>query len=40
MDTIAPLLAIPLLAAKLQAAGVPRQLVLVVGGQHGLETAR
>jgi len=37
-DNIAPPSQSEELAAKLQAAGVPVQLVLVVGGQHGLET--
>lgn len=37
-DTIAPPSQSQLLAAKLQKAGVPVQLVLVAGGQHGLET--
>lgn len=38
-DNIAPPSQSERLAAKLQAAGVPVQLVLVAGGQHGLETA-
>jgi acetyl esterase/lipase len=37
-DTIAPPSQSQHLAAKLQAAGVPVQLMLVVGGNHGLET--
>ncbi len=37
-DNIAPPSQSQALAAKLQAAGVPARLVLVVGGQHGLET--
>ncbi len=37
-DTIAPPSQSQHLATKLQEAGVPVQLVLVVGGQHGLET--
>ena len=37
-DNIAPPSQSERLAAKLQTAGVPVQLVLVVGGQHGLET--
>jgi acetyl esterase/lipase len=37
-DTIAPPSQSQDLTAKLQAAGVPVQLVLVAGGQHGLET--
>ena len=37
-DTIAPPSQSLSLQAKLQAAGVPVQLVLVIGGQHGLET--
>ncbi|HXW35656.1 MAG TPA: alpha/beta hydrolase [Acidimicrobiales bacterium] len=37
-DTIAPPSQSEDLAAKLHAAGVPVQLVLVTGGQHGLET--
>ncbi len=37
-DTIAPPSQSQDLAAKLQAAGVPVHLVMVAGGQHGLET--
>ena len=37
-DTIAPPSQSQHLTAKLQAAGVPVQLVFVAGGQHGLET--
>jgi acetyl esterase/lipase len=37
-DTIAPPSQSQHLAAKLRAVGVPVQLVLVAGGQHGLET--
>ena len=37
-DTIAPPSQSQHLAAKLQAAGVPVHLVMVAGGQHGLET--